>query len=135
MPAPFRLGITRDFLKADGSLGFGDIGLDTLAENPRIAHEFLPDCGTELPPEVADAYDALLVLAPRVSAATLESRRRLTLVARFGVGYDNVDLAACTRHNVLVTITPSGVRRPVANAMNHRRNGAVTREKPPKVPI
>lgn len=114
MPDAFRLGITRDFLKADGSLGFGDIGLDTLSENPRIAWEFLSDCGTELPTHVVDDYDALLVLAPRVSAATLESCRRLTLVARFGVGYDNVDVAACTRNNVLLTITPSGVRRPVA---------------------
>jgi phosphoglycerate dehydrogenase-like enzyme len=101
-------------LKADGSLGFGDIGLETLSENPRIAHAFLPDCGPELPADAADAYDALLVLGPRVSAATLDSCRRLTLVARFGVGYDNVDVAACTRNNVLLTITPSGVRRPVA---------------------
>ncbi len=114
MPASFRLGITRDFLNADSSLGFGDIGLDVLAESPNLKHEFLPDSGTELPRDVADAYDALLVLAPRVSAATLESCRRLVLVARFGVGFDTVDLAACTRNNVLVTITPSGVRRPVA---------------------
>lgn len=114
MSAAFRVGITRDFLKSDGTLGFGDIGLDALAANPRISQEFLPDCGSELPAHVADAYDALLVLAPRVTAATLESCRRLTLVARFGVGYDNVDVAACTRNNVLLTITPSGVRRPVA---------------------
>ncbi len=114
MPASFRLGITHDFLNADGSLGFGDIGLDTLPENPNIVHEFLPDCGPEIPAVLADAYDALLVLAPRVSAATLESSRRLTLVARFGVGYDTVDVPACTRNDVLLTITPSGVRRPVA---------------------
>jgi D-3-phosphoglycerate dehydrogenase len=114
VPDSFRVGITRDFLKSDGSLGFGDIGLDALSENPRIAHEFLRDCGPELPPGVADDYDALLVLAPRVSAATVDNCRRLTLVARFGVGYDTVDVAACTRNHVLLTITPSGVRRPVA---------------------
>lgn len=114
MPTPFRIGITADFLKADGSLGFGDIGLEALTENPRIAYEYLPPCGTELPSELADQYDALLVLAPRVSATTVEQCRRLTLIARFGVGYDNVDVAACTRNNVILTITPSGVRRPVA---------------------
>jgi len=38
-------------------------------------------------------------------------------MARFGVGYDNVDLAACTRAGVLVTITPDGVRRPVATSV------------------
>ena len=43
MPAAFRVGITRDFLKPDGSLGFGDIGLDVLTSNARIECEFLPD--------------------------------------------------------------------------------------------
>ena len=114
MPRPFRVGLTRDFLKPDGSVGFGDVGLEVLAQNTRIEREFLPDCGSELPVEVANQFDALLVLAPRVTAATLEGCDRLSLVARFGVGYDNVDVAACTRNNVMLTITPAGVRRPVA---------------------
>ena len=40
----------------------------------------------------------------------------MKVVARFGVGYDNVDVPACTRAGVLLTITPEGVRRPVAVA-------------------
>jgi phosphoglycerate dehydrogenase-like enzyme len=116
MSSRFRVGITGDFLRADGSLGFGDIGLDVLAENRRIEHEFLPDCGPELSRAVADQYDALLVLAPRITAATLDGCQRLALVARFGVGYDTVDVASCTRNNVLLTITPDGVRRPVAHS-------------------
>jgi D-3-phosphoglycerate dehydrogenase len=110
----FRVGITSDFLKPDGTLGFGDIGLDMLTAAPGVAHEFLPDCGGVIPPDVADGYDALLVLAPQVTAGTVDGCKRLTLIARFGVGYDNVDVAACTRNDVLLTITPSGVRRPVA---------------------
>jgi phosphoglycerate dehydrogenase-like enzyme len=35
-------------------------------------------------------------------------------VARFGVGYDSVDVAACTEAGIAVAITPDGVRRPVA---------------------
>ncbi len=112
----FRVGITRDFLKPDGSLGFGDIGLDLLQRDPRIAVEFLDELLSELPPEVARDYHALLVLAPRVTAKTLAGAERLAIVARFGVGYDNVDVEACTRHNVVLTITPTGVRRPVAVA-------------------
>ena len=38
-------------------------------------------------------------------------------MARFGVGYDSVDVAACTRAGVLLTITPDGVRRPVATSV------------------
>jgi D-3-phosphoglycerate dehydrogenase len=114
MAESFRVGVTRDFLKPDGSLGFGDIGLGMLAEQKHIAWEYLPEQDSELPRELVDRYDALLLLAPRVTARTLNGCRRLTLIARFGVGYDNVDVAACTRNHVLLPITPSGVRRPVA---------------------
>jgi phosphoglycerate dehydrogenase-like enzyme len=40
--------------------------------------------------------------------------RRLKLIARFGVGYDTVDVPACTENGVILAITPDGVRRPVA---------------------
>jgi phosphoglycerate dehydrogenase-like enzyme len=111
-----RVGITHDFLKPDGTLGFGDIGLDSLSQNHRIEREFLPDFGPSLPASVANEYDAILLLAPRVTQDTLAGSGRLALIARFGVGYDNVDVPACTRNEVLLTITPSGVRRPVAVA-------------------
>lgn len=112
----YRVGITHDFLNPDGTLGFGDIGLDALSRNRRIRSEFLPDFGAELPPSVASDFDALLVLSPRVTQKTLAGGDRLAIVARFGVGYDNIDVAACTENGVLLTITPSGVRRPVAVA-------------------
>lgn len=110
-----RVGITRDFLKPDGSLGFGDIGLNLL-DQKQIHREFLQVGSGELSQSLVDEYDALLLLAPRVTASTLDGCQRLTLVARFGVGYDNVDVDACTRNGVMLTITPDGVRRPVATA-------------------
>jgi len=113
----FRLGVTRDFLKPDGSLGFGDIGLALLDEQPGLEWEFLPEQHAELPLAVADRYDALLVLAPKVTDATVDGCRRLGLVARFGVGYDNVNVPACTANNVMLSITPDGVRRPVASSV------------------
>jgi D-3-phosphoglycerate dehydrogenase len=110
----FRVGLTRDFLNADGALVFGDIGLGVLESRPDVSVEFLPDYGDELPASVGREFDALLLLAPRVTATTLSASDRLTIVARFGVGYDNVDVDACTDSDVLLTITPDGVRRPVA---------------------
>jgi D-3-phosphoglycerate dehydrogenase len=111
----FRVGVTRDFLKPDGTLGFGDIGLDLFA-GTGVSWEFLPSADPEVAPEHARDYDGLLVLAPRVTARTLAGAGRLRVVARFGVGYDNVDVPACTRAGALLTITPDGVRRPVAVA-------------------
>jgi D-3-phosphoglycerate dehydrogenase len=116
MAEPFRLGITRDFLKPDGSLDFGDIGLGLLEDHPRLTWEFLAENHDVVPRQVADQYDALLVLKPRIAAETVSGCNRLSLVARFGVGYDSVDVDACTRNHVMLTITPDGVRRPVAVA-------------------
>jgi phosphoglycerate dehydrogenase-like enzyme len=113
----FKVGVTRDFLRADGSPGFGDIGLGLLDAAPGVAWEYLAENTPELRPDQIAAYDGLLVLAPRVSAATLEGSPRVSVVARFGVGFDSVDLEACTRVGAAVTITPDGVRRPVAAAI------------------
>ena len=113
----FRVGITPDFLDERGELSFGDIdiGLGLLTE-AGLAHEFLAENSSELRADQIQGYDALLVLAPRISRQTLEGGDRLAVVARFGVGYDTVDVEACTDAGIAVTITPDGVRRPVALA-------------------
>ncbi|MCL5025204.1 MAG: dehydrogenase [Chloroflexi bacterium] len=114
MTEKFRVGLTRDFLKPDGSFGYGDIGLSLLDGAPGVEWEFLAEDASELRAEQVRDYDALLVLGAAVTAATLEGADRLAIVARFGVGHDNVDVEACTGKGVLVTITPDGVRRPMA---------------------
>jgi len=116
MSQSFRVGVTRDFLKPDGTLGFGDIGLSLLDEGG-VDWEFLAQDTPTLNPDQVQGYDALLVLAPAVTAHTLEGADRLTIVARFGVGYDKVDVEACSKNGVMLTITPDGVRRPVAVAV------------------
>lgn len=113
----FRIGLTRDFLTPDGTIGVGDIGLDTLAAKPGVEYEFLAENTRELRADQIRGYDALAVLAPRVTAATLEGADRLAVIARYGVGYDSVDVPACTAHGVALTITPDGVRRPMATVV------------------
>ena len=60
------------------------------------------------------AFDAVILLSQQVARDSLPENRRLGLVARFGVGFDNVDLEAATEADIAVSITPEGVRRPVA---------------------
>jgi D-3-phosphoglycerate dehydrogenase len=114
MSCTFRVGVTRDFLKPDGSLGFGDIGLEILDQAKGVEWEFLAENVEELRADQIRPYHGLLVLAPKVTEATLQGADQLVIVARFGVGYDSVDVDACTRHGVALTITPEAVRRPVA---------------------
>jgi phosphoglycerate dehydrogenase-like enzyme len=69
-----------------------------------------------LPAQISD-YDVLISLKPRVTAQSLEGLSRLCAIGRCGVGYDNVDLNACTKHGIAVYITPAGVVRPVAESI------------------
>jgi hypothetical protein len=52
------------------------------------------------------------------SQDSIHSNGRLAVVARFGVGYDTVDVEACTRAGIALVITPDGTRRPVAVSIN-----------------
>ena len=109
----FRVALSADFRKGDGSPSFPEFDLSPLQDHPDIDMFHL-----EPEPEISASQltdvDALILLTPRVGAASLTPNGRLAMVARFGVGYDNVDLAACSDHDVAVVITPDGVRRPVA---------------------
>src|SRR5262245_4343110 len=114
MTERFRVGVTRDFIRPNGTLGFGGTGVHLLEVREDIDVDFLPEHGSELTPADIAGFDALALLGARVSEATLDGNERLALIARFGVGYDNVDLTASTVNGVLVTITPEALRRPMA---------------------
>ena len=114
MAEAFRVGITRDFIRPNGELGFGGAGVKLLEQTPGIEVLFLPEHGKELKPADIGGFDALGVLGPRVTPATLAGNERLALVARFGVGYDNIDIPACTENGIFLTITPEAVQRPMA---------------------
>ena len=59
----------------------------------------------ELLDAVKDA-DALIIRSDKVDAEVLEAAKQLKIVVRAGAGYDNIDLAAATAHNVVAENTP-----------------------------
>ena len=113
----FRIGFSADFLNDQGSPVFPDIGLSLLAGVPDLAHEFLKDYHSEYVPQQLCNFDVLISLKPRVTANSLGGIKRLCAIGRCGVGYDNVDLNACTNHDIAVFITPTAVVHPVAEAI------------------
>jgi phosphoglycerate dehydrogenase-like enzyme len=115
--AAFRVGLSADFCDEQGQLIFPDIGLSTFAGVPRLSHEFLPEYQAEYSPLQLKDYDVLISLKPKVTAQSLRGVTRLCAIGRCGVGYDNVDLDACTELGIAVYITPGGVVRPVAEAI------------------
>ena len=54
---------------------------------------------------VADV-DALIVRSDKVTKEVLDHAKNLKIVVRAGAGFDNLDLAACTAHNVVAMNTP-----------------------------
>jgi len=67
----------------------------------------------ELRREVA-AADFLLVATARVDEAVIRAAPRLRLVQHQGVGYDNIDVAACGAAGIPVALTPEGTAVGVA---------------------
>lgn len=114
MPEPFRVGLTRDVIRPNGEYGFGGIGVRLLQATPGLAVEFLEKHPKEFTPDDIAGFDAIAMLGGQITPATLAGNERLALVARFGVGYDNVNVAACTDNGVFLTITPEAVQRPMA---------------------
>jgi phosphoglycerate dehydrogenase-like enzyme len=114
---PFRIGFSADFCDQQRQPVFPDIGLSLLEGVPRIAHEFVAEYRDEYSAQQLSDYDVLISLKPKVTAQSLAGISRLCAIGRCGVGYDNVDLDACTEHGIAVFITPGGVVRPVAESI------------------
>ena len=112
----YRVAVTRaKDAKTDATELFGDLGLQRLIDagfewnyvdvDPTIAADDLA------------GYDAVLLMGGQaVTRATLAGQTHLRHIARFGAGYDSVDVEACTDSGVVVTNTPEAVRRPMAHA-------------------
>ncbi|MGC8639795.1 MAG: NAD(P)-dependent oxidoreductase [Isosphaeraceae bacterium] len=112
----FGVALTGDFLGPDGQPRYRDLGLDVFQPHPDIHCQFFTEHRPEIGPDQIEGAQAAIVLTPRVTAGTVSRSRDLLAIARFGVGYDSVDVSACTAADVVVLITKGAVDRPVAEA-------------------
>jgi phosphoglycerate dehydrogenase-like enzyme/2-keto-3-deoxy-L-rhamnonate aldolase RhmA len=113
--APWRLALTGDFNDAEGRPRYRDIGLG-LFDGTAIHVQPFADHRAEIGADQVAGCNGVIVLTPRVTAASLSSNTDLLAVGRFGVGYDGVDVAACTAADVLLFIAAGAVDRSVAEA-------------------
>ena len=109
----FRVALSGDFKKPDGSPAFPDFDLSPLEQNPAVEYRFIKVNGVIQAADL-EGFDALILLIPRIEPESFPKDGRLAIIARFGVGYDTVNVQACTDHDCALVITPDGVRRPVA---------------------
>ena len=105
----FRVAIASDFLKPDGSPTYPDFDLEPLRSAPGVDVAFL-EAASPLSGDQLEDFDALILLTQRFDGGSVPKSGRLAAVARFGVGYDTVDVEACSRAGIALVITPDGVR-------------------------
>ena len=112
----FRIALSHDFRQPDGTAAIAGFDLRRLEQHPRIELTYLDPC-EELSHKQLVGINALILMWPRVTAASLKGADVLSVIARFGAGFDNVDLEAAAAAGIAVTNTPDAVRRPVAVAI------------------
>ncbi|HET7292970.1 MAG TPA: phosphoglycerate dehydrogenase [Vicinamibacteria bacterium] len=77
------------------------------------AEGFAIDQGKAMPPaelaKIVGAYDAMTIRSgSQVTAEVIAAAKKLRVIGRPGIGVDNVDLEAATRHGVVVMNSPGG---------------------------
>lgn len=116
MTSGYQVGLTRDGFRDDGESIFGDIGLHRLDE-AGISWRILPELTNPVDPAALVGLDAVLSFGHlQFDRAIVSQAPRLQLIARFGAGYDGIDLDGLAEAGVAVTNTPTAVRRPLALA-------------------
>ena len=56
--------------------------------------------------KAVEDVDALIIRSDKIDAEVFDAAKQLKIVVRAGAGYDNIDLAAATAHNVVAENTP-----------------------------
>ena len=113
MRRPFRIGISSDFHTQ--AAGHFESVLDRhFGKEADVEITTLPSIVAT--PSELDECDAVLALALRINADSVRGVTRPAIVARWGVGYDLLDVPALSNAAIAISITPAGVRRPVAEA-------------------
>lgn len=110
----FHVGLTRDLSDGAGGFSWGNIAIETLSPLP---WKFLNNLGPVMKAPDLKGFDAIAFAGVGVDKYSFAAPEDSPLIiARLGVGYDNIDLDACTKNGVALTITPDGSKKPVATA-------------------
>lgn len=117
-PRPFRVAFTGDFFGPDGATRYPDVGLSIFDGRGEVEWVKFAEHRTPIGADqvVGAGAQGVVVLTPAVTAESVSQSRDLLAIGRFGVGYDAVDVAACTGADVAVFITAGAVDRSVAEA-------------------
>ena len=112
----FRIAWTGDFYGDDGAPRYRNLGLSVFEGHDHIECRSFTEHRAVVEPDQVGDVQGIIVLTPRITAESVARSDDLLAIGRFGVGYDGVDVAACTAADVVVFITVGATDRSVAEA-------------------
>ncbi len=102
-----------------------DAGLAPLQAAPDIALDVMTGLSPKQLIEIIPHYEALLVRsATQVTADVIQAGKQLRVIARAGVGVDNIDIEAATQAGVIVVNAPTGQCSRRGRAYHRHADGA-----------
>lgn len=112
----FRVGITPDWDEWTGDTLSATLA-EILEPLSGLQYEVMPERPVSAAPGYLDRYDAVIAFAYPFPGESLLGLKRLSCIARWGVGFDRVDIDACTQAGIAVALSPMAVRRPMAEGI------------------
>ncbi|MDE3067331.1 MAG: hypothetical protein KGJ60_07235, partial [Verrucomicrobiota bacterium] len=127
----FRVFYTGDYLTERGEMAVPDMALDLYKIHPSIEYDFFRDqspkpgeknywerlYSLEVQPQHIAKANGIVIFRPWVKAsAFVAGAENLVVIGRAGVGYDKIDLEACTANDVAVFNTPDTLTHSTASA-------------------
>ena len=116
MAAKFRVGVDPGWGERLEAL-LGPALREFFAPGGRIEWEVMPAQPAGVArPETLQEYDGILAMQMNFPASSFAGVDRPACIARWGVGFDRIDVAAATAADVLIALTPTAISRAVAEA-------------------
>ena len=84
-----------------------DAGIQLLKENSNFEFEIIDDIEVEVLKKKIVNCDALSIRTAKLPGEVIDLGKKLKIISRHGVGYDNIDLNSSKKNNITIAITAS----------------------------
>jgi phosphoglycerate dehydrogenase-like enzyme len=111
----YRVGLPTSLFQDDGSANFPTYDLGALGAGDGVDISYF-ESHSPLRAGVIERFNTIVLLGERFDGDSVPDTGTLIHLARMGVGYDTIDVDLCTASDIVLTITPEAVRRPMAVA-------------------
>ncbi len=80
-------------------------GIELLKNNPNYEFEILENADNEILKQKIVEYDGLSIRTAKLPGTIIDLGKKLKIISRHGVGYDNIDLDSSKKNNITIAIT------------------------------